>query len=60
MILFHHDPDHTDAELDEIQIENLIFFKQHYDNNRSICTAESMKSTLSRQIAGGNSVIEVE
>jgi hypothetical protein len=60
-ILFHHDPDRTDAEeLDEIQIENEIFFKQHYDNNRIFCAAEGMKITLSRQIAGGNTVIEVE
>jgi len=60
LILFHHDPDRTDAELDEIQIENLIFFKQQYDNNRNYCAAEGMKITLSRQIAGGNTVIEVE
>ncbi len=60
LILFHHDPDRTDAELDEIQIENERFFKQHYDNNKSYCAAEGMKITLSRQIAGGNTIIEVE
>ena len=60
LILFHHDPDRTDAELDEIQIENELFFKQHYDNNKSYCAAEGMKITLSKQIAGGNTVIEVE
>lgn len=60
LILFHHDPDRTDSELDEIQIENEIFFKQHYDNNRSFCAAEGMKITLTKQIAGGNTVIEVE
>jgi phosphoribosyl 1,2-cyclic phosphodiesterase len=60
LVLFHHDPDRTDSELDEIQIENEMFFKQHYDNNRSYCAAEGMKITLSRQIAGGNTVIQVE
>jgi phosphoribosyl 1,2-cyclic phosphodiesterase len=60
LILFHHDPDRTDAELDEIKIENEKFFKQHYDNNRSYCAAEGMKITLNKQIAGGNTVIEVE
>ncbi|NOQ89127.1 MAG: hypothetical protein GQ550_09405 [Gammaproteobacteria bacterium] len=35
----HHDPDRTDTELDEIQVENERFFKQHYGNNRSYCAA---------------------
>ena len=50
----------TDDQLDEIQIENERFFKQYYDNNRSYCSAEGMKITLSKQIAGGNTLIEVE
>ncbi len=60
LVLFHHDPDRTDAELDEIQTENETYFKQHYDNNKSYCAAEGMQITLSRQIAGGNSLIEVK
>ena len=59
LVLFHHDPDRTDAELDEIQIETERFFKQHYDNNKSYCAAEGMQITLSKQIAGGNTIIEV-
>lgn len=60
LILFHHDPDRSDAQLDEIQIENERFFKQHYNNNKSYCAAEGMQITLSRQIAGGNTIIEVK
>lgn len=60
LVMFHHDPDRSDAQLDEIQIENERFFKQHYDNNKSYCAAEGMKITLNKQIAGGNTVIEVE
>ena len=60
LILFHHDPDRTDAELDEIQIENEKFFKQHFDNNKSYCAAEGMQITLQKQIAGGNTIIEVK
>jgi len=60
LVLFHHDPDRSDAELDEIQIENERFFKQNYDNNKSYCAAEGMQITLSKQIAGGNTIIEVK
>ena len=59
LVLFHHDPERTDTELDEIQIESERFFKQHYDNNKSYCAAEGMQITLSKQIAGGNTIIEV-
>ncbi|PCJ87974.1 MAG: MBL fold metallo-hydrolase [Thiotrichaceae bacterium] len=60
LVLFHHDPDRTDAELDEIEIENEKFFKQYFDNNKSYCAAEGMQITLQKQIAGGNTVIEVK
>lgn len=60
LVLFHHDPDRSDAELDEIQIENERFFKQNFDNNKSYCAAEGMQITLHKQIAGGNTIIEVE
>ena len=59
LVMFHHDPDRTDAELDEIQIENERFFKQHYDNNRSYCAAEGMQIILRKPIAGGETTIEV-
>lgn len=60
LVLFHHDPDRTDAELDAIQIENERYFKEHYDNNKSYCAAEGMKITLTRQIHGGNTLVHVE
>lgn len=60
LVLFHHDPDRTDAELDEIQIENEKFFKLHYDNNRSYCAAEGMQISLIKQISDGRTLIEVK
>lgn len=60
LVLFHHDPERSDAELDEIQIENDHFFKQNYDNNKSYCAVEGMQITLSKQITGGNTIIEVK
>jgi len=60
LVLFHHDPDRTDAELDEIQIENEKFFKKHFDNNKSYCAAEGMQITLHKQIAGGDTVIDIK
>ena len=59
LVLFHHDLERTDAKLDEIQIENEHFFKKNYDNNKSYCAAEDMQIILSKQIAGGNTIIEV-
>jgi len=59
LVMFHHDPDRTDAQLDEIKIENEHFFKQKYDNNKSICAAEGMQITLSRQISNDKTIIEI-
>ncbi|HHJ36711.1 MAG TPA: MBL fold metallo-hydrolase [Gammaproteobacteria bacterium] len=60
LILFHHDPDRSDAELDEIQIENETFFRQHFDNNKSYCAAEGMQITLHKQISGGKTILEIK
>lgn len=59
LVMFHHDPDRTDAQLDEIQIENELYFKQRYDNNKSICAAEGMRINLDKQISDGKTIIEV-
>jgi ribonuclease BN (tRNA processing enzyme) len=60
LVMFHHDPDRSDAELDEIRIENEKYFKERYDNNKSYCAAEGMVITLTKPIAGGKTRIEVE
>jgi len=60
LVMFHHDPDRSDAQLDEIKIENEKYFKERYDNNKSYCAAEGMVITLNKPIAGGKVRIEVE
>ena len=59
LVMFHHDPDRSDAELDEIQIENEKFLKSNHAPARSICAAEGMIITLSKPILGGKTRIEV-
>jgi phosphoribosyl 1,2-cyclic phosphodiesterase len=59
LVMFHHDPDRTDTELDEIQIENQLHLKSHRAPTMSICAQEGMKIRLSKNIAGGDTVIEV-
>ena len=59
LVMFHHDPDRTDGELDEIQIENESHFKHKRNPAKSICAAEGMRIKLSRSIIGGDTLIEI-
>ena len=59
LVMFHHDPDRTDAELDEIQLENESHFKNKRNPTQSICAAEGMKVKLSKPIIGGNTQVEI-
>ena len=59
LIMFHHDPDRSDSELDEIQIENASYFKGKRAPAKSYCAAEGMQIKLSKQVAGGDTIIEV-
>ena len=59
LVMFHHDPDRTDAELDEIQLENESHFKNKRNPAQSICAAEGMKVKLSKPIIGGNTQVEI-
>lgn len=59
LVMFHHDPDRTDAELDEIQLENAAHFKNKRNPAKSICAAEGMQIKLSRSIIGGDTVVEI-
>ncbi len=59
LIMFHHDPDRTDAQLDEIQIENEKHFKNHNDTIKCFCAAEGMSIKLSRQLSDNRTIIEV-
>jgi phosphoribosyl 1,2-cyclic phosphodiesterase len=58
--MFHHDPDRSDSQLDEIQIENQIYLKSHRAPARSVCAAEGMQIHLSRPILGGDTRIKIE
>ena len=46
LVMFHHDPDRTDAEIDFIQQENEQFFRGRRAPSRSICAAEQMQIRL--------------
>ncbi len=59
LAMFHHDPDRSDAELDEIQIENHAYFKHQRKSIKCICAAEGMQIKLSRPIIGSDTHIEI-
>ena len=46
LVMFHHDPDRTDTEIDFIQKENEHFFRGKRAPAVSLCAAETMQITL--------------
>ena len=60
LVMFHHDPDRSDAELDEVQIENEKYLKSHRAPTRSVCAAEGMRIQLSKPVLGGDTLIEID
>jgi phosphoribosyl 1,2-cyclic phosphodiesterase len=59
LVMFHHDPDRTDDELDEIQIENEKHLKSNRAPARSIVAAEGMQIKLSKPVIGGETIFEI-
>jgi len=59
LVMFHHDPNRTDSELDEIQIENEIHLRSHRTLIKSLCAFEGMQIRLSKNIIGGDTHIDV-
>lgn len=59
LVMFHHDPDRTDGELDEVKIENESHFKGKHAPAKSYIAAEGMQIKLSKQIVDGDTIIEV-
>jgi phosphoribosyl 1,2-cyclic phosphodiesterase len=59
LVMFHHDPDRSDGELDEIARENEIHFSAARAPMRSYCAREGMEIRLSRRIAGGDTIFEI-
>jgi len=60
LVMFHHDPDRSDSDLDEIQIENEKYLKSHRAPARSICAAEGMRIHLNKPVLGGETRIEID
>ncbi|MFT5504054.1 MAG: phosphoribosyl 1,2-cyclic phosphodiesterase [Gammaproteobacteria bacterium] len=59
LVMFHHDPDRSDSELDEVQRENEKFLTSSRAPARSVCAAEGMQITLSKPVLGGETHIEI-
>ncbi len=59
LVMFHHDPDRTDDELDEIQIENEKHLKSNRAPARSVVAAEGMQIKLSKPVIGGETIFEI-
>ena len=49
LVMFHHDPDRSDAEIDFIQQENDNFFRGRRAPALSVCAAEGMRIKLTPQ-----------
>jgi phosphoribosyl 1,2-cyclic phosphodiesterase len=58
LIMFHHDPDRTDTEIDFIQKDNERFFYGKRAPSISLCAAENMQIELTSQ-QNKSTVIEV-
>jgi phosphoribosyl 1,2-cyclic phosphodiesterase len=58
LVMFHHDPDRSDAEIDFIQQENEHFFRGRRAPAISLCAAEGMVIRLTPQ-ADGRTVVDV-
>ena len=59
LVMFHHDPDRTDGELNEIMRENEIFFSGKNAGIKSYCAYEGLEIKLAKPVAGGNTLYEV-
>jgi phosphoribosyl 1,2-cyclic phosphodiesterase len=59
LVMFHHDPDRTDTEIDFIQKENALFFQGKHAPSISLCAAESMQIKLTAR-QDKPAVIEVD
>jgi phosphoribosyl 1,2-cyclic phosphodiesterase len=60
LVMFHHDPDRSDSELDEVQIENEKYLKSHRAPTRSVCAAEGMSISLDKPVLGGETRITID
>ncbi len=59
LVMFHHDPDRSDSELDEIQLENEIYLRSNRTPTRSVCAAEGMTISLHKPVLGGETRVSI-
>ena len=52
LVMFHHDPDRSDSQLDEVQSENDSFFKGKSAPAKSYCAWEGCELRVTRQSTG--------
>jgi len=52
LVMFHHDPDRSDAQLDEVQRENDSFFKGKSVPTKCYCAWEGCELRVTRRITG--------
>lgn len=60
LVMFHRDPERSDSELDEIQIENEKYLKSKHAPTRSVCAAEGMRISLDKPVLGGATRIGID
>ena len=58
LVIFHHDPDRTDTEIDFIQKDNEQFFRGKHAPSMSLCATENIEITLTAR-HDNNTLIEV-
>jgi len=58
LVMFHHDPDRSDAEIDFIQQENEQYFRGRRAPALSVCAAEGMVIRLTREGDGTRVLVE--
>lgn len=58
LVMFHHDPDRSDAEIDFIQQENEQYFRGRRAPALSVCAAEGMVIRLTREGDGTRVFVE--
>jgi len=59
LVMFHHDPDRTDSELDEFKHENEIFFSGKHAATKCFCAYEGLEIKLTKSVSSGETLYEV-
>lgn len=60
LVMFHHDPDRTDTQIDFIQKDNDAFFRGKRAPAISACAAEGMQIRLTPRSGASSAVIEID